>query len=186
MLNTFIGKTISPPPNLQISSCRLEGVRLVTPPTIFDDFRGTYVETFNEDLYRQAGIDMPFVQDDISVSGRHVLRGIHGDQKTWKLVSCLWGKFYLVVVNWDPTSPQYQQWESFTLSDRNRQQVLIPPKFGNAHLVLSEQAIFHYKQTTNYNREGQFTIPWDDPTLKIWWPIKQPIVSQRDEGVVHV
>ena len=92
-MNIFNGKTISPPPNLQLSSCHLEGVRVVTPPTIFEDFRGTYVETFNEDLYRQAGIDMPFVQDDISVSGRHVLRGIHGDQKTWKLVSCLWGKF---------------------------------------------------------------------------------------------
>lgn len=80
-MNIFNGKTISPPPNLQLSSCHLEGVRVVTPPTIFEDFRGTYVETFNEDLYRQAGIDMPFVQDDISVSGRHVLRGIHGDQK---------------------------------------------------------------------------------------------------------
>ncbi len=186
MMNIFNGKTISPQSKLQVSSCRLEGVRAVTPPTIFEDFRGTYVETYNEDLFRQSGIELNFVQDDISVSDKHVLRGIHGDQETWKLVSCLWGKFYLVVVNWDPTSHQYQQWESFTLSDQNRQQVLIPPKFGNGHLVLSDQAIFHYKQTTYYNREGQFTLSWNDPDLGIWWPVKQPIVSQRDEGVAHV
>lgn len=185
-MNTLNGKTISPPPNFHISPCRLEGVRVVTPPTIFEDFRGTYVETFNEELYRQAGIDMKFVQDDISVSSQYVLRGIHGDQETWKLVSCLWGKFYLVVVNWNPVSSQYRQWESFMLSDQNRRQVLIPPKFGNGHLVLSDQAIFHYKQTTYYNREGQFTLPWNDPDLGIWWPVKQPIVSQRDEGVAHV
>mgnify|MGYP002624649038 FL=1 len=101
-------------------------------------------------------------------------------------MSCLWGKFYLVVVNWDPSSLQYRQWESFTLSDRDRRQVLIPPKFGNGHLVLSDKAIFHYKQTTYYNREGQFTLPWNDPELGIWWPVTQPMVSRRDEGVAHV
>ncbi len=185
-MNTLNGKTISPPAELQITSCSLDGVQMVTPPTIFEDFRGTYIETFNENLYREAGIKVDFVQDDISVSEKHVLRGIHGDQETWKLVSCLWGKFYLVVVNWDPSSAQYQQWESFTLSDQNRQQVLIPPKFGNGHLVLSDQAIFHYKQTSYYNREGQFTLSWNDPALKIWWPLKDPIVSQRDEGVMYV
>lgn len=185
-MNTLNGKTISPQLKFQVSATRLKGVKVVTPPTIFEDFRGTYVETYNENLYRQMGIEEHFVQDDISVSDKHVLRGIHGDQETWKLVSCLWGKFYLVVVNWDPTSPQYQQWESFSLSDRNRQQVLIPPKFGNGHLVLSDQAIFHYKQTTYYNREGQFTLSWNDPALGIWWPVNRPIVSQRDEGAVHV
>ena len=185
-MNTLNGKTILPPADLQISSCSLDGVRVVTPPTIYEDFRGVYVETFNEDLYRCAGIEVNFVQDDISVSSKHVLRGIHGDQETWKLVSCLWGRFYLVVVNWDPNSHQYRKWECFTLSDQNRRQVLIPPKFGNGHLVLSDQAIFHYKQTTYYNRQGQFTISWNDPDLGIWWPIKSPIVSKRDEGVTHV
>ena len=88
-----------------------------------------------------------------------------------------------MVVNNDQSSPQYRCWEGFTLSDQNRLQVLIPPKFGNGHVVLSEQAIFHYKQTTYYNRAGQFTLAWNDPSLKIWWPIKNPLVSQRDEGV---
>ena len=77
---------------------------------------------------------------------------------------------------------QYRQWEGFTLSEQNRLQVLIPPKFGNGHVVLSKQAIFHYKQNTYYNRASQFTLLWNDPQLGIWWPVKNPIVSQRDEG----
>jgi dTDP-4-dehydrorhamnose 3,5-epimerase len=167
---------------MEVTKTKLDGVLLIKPPTVFEDFRGTYVELYNDHLYRDAGIQVNFIQDDISTSSRHVLRGIHGDQETWKLISCLYGRFYLVVVNWDEQSPQFRQWESFTLSEANRLQVLIPPKFGNGHVVLSEQAIFHYKQTTAYNRAGQFTLAWNDPELNIWWPIKNPIVSQRDEG----
>jgi dTDP-4-dehydrorhamnose 3,5-epimerase len=167
---------------MEVTQTKLDGVVLIKPPTIFEDFRGSYVELYNHDIYRDAGVNVQFVQDDISVSTRHVLRGIHGDHETWKLISCLHGSFYLVVVNWDEKSLQYRQWESFVLSDRNRLQALIPPKFGNGHLVLSEQAIFHYKQSTNYDPAGQFTLFWDDPQLNIWWPIKNPLVSRRDEG----
>jgi dTDP-4-dehydrorhamnose 3,5-epimerase len=168
---------------VQVNKTKLDGVLLIRPPTVFEDFRGQYVELYNEQLYQEASIRVKFTQDDISVSSRHILRGIHGDAETWKLVSCLYGRFYLVVVNWDPASPQHGQWDSFTLSDQNRLQVLIPPKFGNGHVVLSEQAIFHYKQSTYYNRSGQFTLMWNDPKLNIWWPIKHPILSKRDEGL---
>lgn len=167
---------------MKIEKTKLDGVLLITPPTIFEDFRGSYVEIYNDQLYRQAGVNVDFIQDDISISSKHVLRGIHGDNQTWKLISCLSGKFYLAVVNWDKASPQYGQWDAFVLSEDNRLQVLVPPKFGNGHLVLSEQAIFHYKQSTNYDRASQFTIAWNDPKLKIWWPIKNPILSQRDGG----
>ena len=81
--------------------------------------------------------------------------GIHGDTKTWKLISCLQGSFYMVVVNNDPNSSQYREWASFTLSDTNHLQVLVPPNFGNGHVVMSERAIFHYKQSTEYDRAGQ-------------------------------
>jgi dTDP-4-dehydrorhamnose 3,5-epimerase len=168
---------------MDVARTRLDGVLLITPPTIFEDFRGQYVETYNRRLYQAAGIDQEFVQDDISVSGHRVLRGIHGDQATWKLISCLHGSFYFVVVNNDPESAQYRQWEAFTLSDRNRLQVLVPPKFGNGHLVLSETAIFHYKQTTEYARAAQFTLLWNDPALQIWWPLADPLVSRRDQGL---
>ena len=155
---------------------------MIEPPTIFRDFRGSYVETYNEKLYTGAGIEVKFIQDDISTSHKHVLRGIHGDDVTWKLVSCLYGEFYLVVVNWDKASSQYKQWESFTLSDQNRLQVLIPPNFGNGHVVLSETAIFHYKQNTYYDRSRQFTIMWNDPELDIKWPVEKPILSERDSS----
>ena len=166
---------------IHLEKTKLDGVLMIKPPTVFEDFRGTYVEIFNEKLYTEAGINIKFVEDDISVNTRHVLRGVHGDQKTWKLISCLYGKFYLVVVNWDENSKQYRQWESFILSEQNRLQVLVPPRFGNGHLVLSEQAIFHYKQSTYYDPSGQFTILWNDTNLNLWWPVKNPIVSLRDE-----
>src|SRR4051812_35452825 len=132
---------------MQVNRTQLDGVLQVTPPTLFEDFRGTYVETYNQKLYKEAGIHPDFCQDDLSVSTRNVLRGLHGDAHTWKLVSCAWGRLYLVVLNYDESSPQYGQWQGFTLSDRNRQQVLIPPKFANGHLILSDEAIFSYKQT---------------------------------------
>jgi len=167
---------------MKVTETELDGVLLIDPPTNFQDFRGSYVETYNERLYREHGIAQTFIQDDISTSRYNVLRGIHGDAVTTKLVSCLHGAFYLVVVNNDPKSSQFKKWQSFHLSDDNRQQVLIPPNFGNGHLVLSETAIFHYKQTTEYDREGQFTIIWNDPSYNIWWPCSDPILSQRDSG----
>ena len=104
--------------DLDIQESDLKGVFIIRPPTNFEDFRGEYVEIYNQTLFHKAGIEDKFIQDDISVSSRHVLRGIHGDAKTAKLVSCLVGKFYLVVVNNDPNSAQYRQWSAFTLSSR--------------------------------------------------------------------
>ena len=87
-----------------------------------------------------------------------------------------------MVVNNDPESLEYRQWQSFVLSDTNRLQVFVPPNFGIGHLVLSDGAIFHYKQSTYYHRDNQFTLMWNDPTLNIWWPVTQPILSRRDQG----
>ena len=165
---------------MKVEKTNLEGVLKIILDA-FEDYRGHYVETYNEGLYNKHGIDIKFIQDDISVSNKNVLRGIHGDQETWKLISCLEGEFYLVVINNDENSLQYKQWESFTLSEQNRIQILVPPKFGNGHLVLSERAIFHYKQNTYYNPDGQFTILWNDPEFNIEWPIKRPILSERDK-----
>jgi len=166
---------------MEILKTDLKGV-LEIKPDVFEDFRGEYIETYNEAAYKENGIGVKFIQDDISVSTRNVLRGIHGDNETWKLISCLHGRFYLVVVNCDKQSADFGKWRSFILSDKNRLQILVPPKYGNAHLVLSETTIFHYKQSTYYDRSKQFTYKWDDPELNIWWPIKNPILSQRDES----
>ena len=165
---------------MEISKTELEGV-IIIKPSIFEDFRGEYVETYNEREYKEKGVACNFIQDDISISKRNVLRGIHGDAETWKLISCMFGRFYFVVVNCNTESPMFGKWQSFTLSDKNRWQILVPPKHGNAHFVLSETAIFHYKQTTYYNPKGQFSYTWNDPRFNIWWPVKHPIVSRRDE-----
>ncbi len=168
--------------SMHVSKTKLDQVLLIEPPTIHEDFRGMNVETYNQKLYQESGIGVSFIHDAISVSSKNVLRGIHGDGTTWKLISCLFGQVYFVVVNNDKDSAQYRNWQSFTLSDRNRLQVLVPPKFGNAHLVMSEHAVFSYKQSAYYNREGQFTLYWNDPTINIWWPIKDPVLSERDAG----
>lgn len=166
---------------MQIEKTNLDGVLLIRLAP-FEDFRGQYVETYNEAAYHENGISVKFIQDDISVSTRNVLRGVHGDAETWKLISCLHGSFYLMVVNNNSSSPQFRKWQGFTLSDTNRCQILVPPLFGNGHVVISEKAIFHYKQNTYYNPQGQFTIIWNDPEYGMWWPIKTPILSRRDEA----
>jgi dTDP-4-dehydrorhamnose 3,5-epimerase len=172
--------SLETPQRLDVFTTTLDGVLLLRPPTVFEDHRGTYVEIYNERLYSQAGARVRFVQDDVSVSTKAVLRGIHGDQETWKLVSCLLGEIYLVVLNFDDTSRQYGKWEAFRLSDGNRLQVLVPPRFGIGHLVLTDRAIFHYKQSTYYSRESQFTCRWNDPRFGIEWPVDAPILSERD------
>lgn len=158
----------------------LKDVLLITPPTAFEDFRGNYVELYNQRLYKEAGIDVDFVQDDVSTSHRHVLRGIHGDRVTTKLVSCLYGAFYVVVVDCDEASANFGKWFATTLSAANKKQVLVPPRHGLAHLIMSDVALFHYKQSSYYDRASQFTYRWDDPRFGIYWPVKNPILSARD------
>lgn len=159
----------------------IEGVRTFVPD-IFEDYRGYYVETFNVETYRAAGVTVDFVQDDMSVSRRGVLRGLHGDSKTWKLVSCPMGDIYLAVLDCRPSSATHGKWQGFTISERNRQQVLIPPGVANGHLILTERAMFHYKQSQYYDPGSQFTVKWNDPSHGIWWPVEHPILSQRDRS----
>ena len=170
---------------IHLEDTKLDGVLLIKPQ-VFEDFRGSYLMTYNEKEYMEAiiqnGVDgLSFVEDDISVSKKHVLRGIHGDYNTAKLISCLEGEFYLVVVNNIPDHKQFRQWVSFNLSEYNHYQVFVPPGFGNGHLVLTDRAIFSYKQSSYYNPKGQFTILWNDPKLNLCWPINNPILSKRDQ-----
>jgi len=170
---------------MDIQKTKLDGVLLVKPD-VAEDFRGTYVETFNKKLFAEQGIKTEFVCDDLSTSAKNVLRGLHGDQKTYKLVSCGLGRLYLVVLNYDESSSQYGKWESFVLTETNRHQVLVPPKFANGHLALSEKIMFTYKQSEYYDPQSQFSVRFDDPRFKIWWPVKNPILSRRDEAGKYV
>lgn len=165
---------------MEVQKTKLEGVLLIIP-SVFEDHRGDYIEIYNEKIYKQSGINANFVQDNISISSKNVLRGIHGDNETWKLVTCLSGRFYLVIINCDEASGEFGKWQSFALTENNRYQVLVPPKHGVAHLALTDKVTFYYKQSTYYNPKIQFTYKWNDPRFKIWWPIKTPILSRRDE-----
>jgi len=156
----------------------------IIEPDIFYDYRGEYVETWNVENYKvfnNGGIE--FKQDDISTSVKHTLRGLHGDFETWKLVQCLYGSLLQVVVDMRPDSETYLKYDMFSINDKNRNQILIPPGFANGHLVMSDFGIFSYKQSTLYvGANAQFTIRWNDPKLNITWPINNPILSLRDKN----
>ena len=168
----------------KVSSETFEDVILFNP-SVTHDFRGeiftTYMSGVYETILGEKYRETPFVEDKISVSRRDVLRGLHGDFETDKLVQCLHGEVYLVVVDWRKDSPTYMQWESHLLNDKNKLQVLIPKGFLNGHLCLSEKCIFSYKQTSYYKgADKQISASWCDPKLGIFWPIKTPILSERD------
>ncbi len=159
---------------------------LIIQPDSFEDHRGYYIEIYNMKNYFENGIKIDFVRDDISISSKHVLRGIHYDNKTWKLIKCLYGKIYFVVVDMRPESDTYLQWESFILSMENKLQVLVPPNFGNGHLVLSDVCVFHYKMSEYYDPNNEKVLRWDDPKVNIFWPIRNPILSIKDKTAPYL
>lgn len=152
----------------------------------FEDHRGLYCAIYRKKEYFDAGIDIDFSAEvDSSFSIKNVLRGLHGDPKTWKLICCTYGELYLVVLNYDEKSPYFGKWESFILTSNNCLQVLIPPMHANGHLILSSNgAEFHYNQSEEYtDGKNQFSVRWNDPRFNIQWPITDPILSARDASV---
>jgi dTDP-4-dehydrorhamnose 3,5-epimerase len=155
----------------------VNGAYMIALDKYFSDHRGRYVETYNRAALAEYGIDVEFVQDDISISHENVLRGFHGDQETWKLISCPYGSIYVATVSPEGLACGVRL-------DTLRCQLLVPPRYGLAHLVLSESAIFAYKQSTYYHPESQFTIPWNHPAIDVAWPVRgEPILSDRDANV---
>lgn len=170
---------------ITVSDTELKDV-LYIEPDFFQDHRGKYIETYNIDDYEKNGIDVKFVRDDISTSAMNVLRGIHYDNKTWKLIQCMYGEIFFVVVNMNENSDEYLKWQSFILNSETRHQVLVPPGFGNGHLVLSNECIFHYKMSEYYDPDNEKGIKWDDPKLNINWPVKDPILSEKDSATKYL
>ena len=164
---------------IRVSKTRLPGVLLIRLDP-FRDHRGVYAMTYNRKLYRRLGLEARFVEDDYSRSRRHVLRGIHADSKSWKLISCPLGRILVVIVNCNRRSLRFGRWQAFELSEKNARELLVPPKHGVAHLVLSKEAMFSYKQSEYYDPRRQATYRWDDPSFKIRWPVQNPILSKRD------
>ncbi len=166
--------------SIEISQSTLPGV-LKIKRKITTDHRGHYGEIYNRQVYFANGITVEFVEQDCSSSRQNVLRGLHGDSKTWKLITCLYGEIYLVVLNYNPASEHFGKWEAFTLTSENQLQILVPPRHCNGHLIVSEHALFHYNQSEYYSGpEIQNVICWNDPRFNIKWPTQNPILSKRD------
>jgi dTDP-4-dehydrorhamnose 3,5-epimerase len=164
---------------MKIEKTKFNNCVIITPD-IYKDYRGEYIEIFNEQKFNENFPDIHFVQDDISLSYKDVLRGFHGDTETWKLIQCLHGRFQFVVIDNRESSLTYGETLSVILDDKTRQMVLVPPNFGNAHLCLSDSCLFHYKQNTYYKgAENQFTLSWE---LFNNWAISNPILSNRDKS----
>ena len=155
---------------------------MVIEPKVFGDARGFFMESWNLHKYQDAGIRVPFVQDNISVSRRGALRGLHfqNPHPQGKLVSVLQGEVLDVVVDLRLRSASFGKWEAVQLSSENKRQFYIPPGFAHGFLVLSDTAMFHYKCTEFYSFKDEMTLRWNDPELAIRWPIENPIVSEKD------
>jgi len=154
-------------------------------PTVFGDQRGFFYESFNARAFAEAtGADVQFVQDNHSKSAKDVLRGLHyqKEQPQGKLVRVTAGAVFDVVVDIRPQSPTYGIWVGEILSAENRRQLWIPAGLAHGFLVVSESAEFLYKTTDFYAPKHEKCIRWDDPTLKIAWPLNggQPQLSGKD------
>ena len=158
---------------------------LLIEPRVFGDARGFFYESFNaRDFAAATGLDVNFVQDNHSKSARGVLRGLHYQvqKPQGKLVRVVSGEVFDVVVDIRPQSPTYGQWVAEHLSAGNQRQLWIPPGLAHGFLVLSESAEFLYKTTDYYAPEFERCLAWDDPHLKITWPLDGllPVVSAKD------
>ena len=151
----------------------------------FNDHRGKIWTTYNQkDLSSLLPDQLEFIHDKFTFSKKNVLRGIHGDAKSWKLVTCVYGKIYQVVIDLRDNSPTFKKWKSFQIGNDDNRSILIPPNFGNAFLVLSDEAVYHYKLAYHgdyFDAAQQFTYAWNDPSINIDWPCDNPILSSRDQ-----
>lgn len=158
----------------------INGVKIIEPD-IFTDFRGDLWTTWKKDEFLY---NVEFNHDKVSTSRKNVLRGIHGDFKSFKLITCLYGQLFFILVDNRKDSKTYLQHQSMILDDRKRKMVLIPPGVGNGFLVLSKDSVFSYKWSYDGRYpdvEDQFSIKWNDKRLNIDWPITNPILQQRDK-----
>ena len=162
----------------------IEGVWIIKPSVAQDNRGNIWTSFLKEDVEKLLPSGLFFKHDKFSESKRNVLRGIHGDEKSWKLVTCVYGEIHQVVVDCRKGSPTYLSWEKFIVKKENQLSVLIPPNMGNAYFVNSVKAVYHYKlayEGEYIDAEEQFSYKWNDPRINVDWPIKNPILSDRDK-----
>jgi len=173
---------------MQVTRLDIEGL-MVLEPRVFEDERGAFFESFNLARFREAtGLDVDFVQDNHSISHKNVLRGLHyqvAPHAQGKLVRVVRGAAWDVAVDIREGSPTYGKWAAVELTATNRKQFWIPEGFAHGFLALEDQTEFLYKTTAYWHGASERTIRWDDPTLRVEWPLEgAPVVSEKDAGAV--
>lgn len=169
---------------IKVETCEIEGLKIITPE-VLGDARGYFMETYQYEDFKQAGIDVTFVQDNQSASKRGVLRGLHF-QKQFpqdKLVRVIKGEVFDVAVDLREGSPTFGKWHGVLLSEENKKQFFVPKNFAHGFLVLSEYAEFCYKCSDFYHPGDEGGLAWNDPAIGVEWPLQEGvelIFSERD------
>ena len=170
---------------ITVTPCDIEGLYVIEP-TVFKDERGYFVETYNQNDMKEAGLDMVFVQDNQSMSTRGVLRGLHFQKQfpQGKLVRVVRGKVFDVAVDLRSDSKTYGKWFGVELSAENMKQFYIPEGFAHGFLVLSDEAEVCYKCTDFYHPGDEGGLAWNDPEIGVEWPLEEGvdlIISEKDQ-----
>lgn len=171
---------------IKVTTCDIEGLYVIEP-TVFKDARGYFVETYNQNDFKEAGLNMQFVQDNQSMSVKGVLRGLHFQKQypQGKLVRAIRGTVFDVAVDLRANSKTYGKWFGVTLSAKNKKQFYIPEGFAHGFLVLSDEAEFAYKCTDFYHPGDEGGVLYNDPDIGIEWPIEEGmelILSEKDKN----
>ena len=166
-------------------STHIDEVKIIKP-TIFEDNRGFFFESYHAQKFRDNGIDETFVQSNHSKSVKHTLRGLHYQkpQAQGKLVRCIYWEVLDVAVDIRKDSPSFCKWVSIKINSENKKQVYVPPGFAHGFLVLSDYAEIIYQCTELYNPKNDKGIIWNDSSINIEWGIKTPILSKKDSKLL--
>lgn len=166
---------------MNVITCDIPGL-VIIEPKVFGDARGFFMETWNQQRYRAAGLDWNFVQDNLSFSRRGILRGLHfqNPKGQGKLVYVLQGEVFDVAVDIRKNSPTFGRWHGLILSAENKKQFFVPAGFAHGFAVLSETALFAYKCTELYTPQNEMSLLWNDPDVGVQWPLTNPQLSEKD------
>ncbi|HOZ88209.1 MAG TPA: dTDP-4-dehydrorhamnose 3,5-epimerase [Bacteroidia bacterium] len=167
---------------MEISETKLKGT-VVIKPRVFEDARGYFFESYNKQVFLNAGLNLNFVQDNQSLSQKGVLRGLHfqnAPHAQGKLVRVITGAVFDVAVDIRQNSPTYGQWFGLELNARNKWMMYIPEGFAHGFLTLEDNTIFSYKCTNFYNKASEDCLLWKDQDLGIKWPFENPLLSEKD------
>ena len=167
---------------MNVIETKLPGV-LILEPEVFGDERGFFMETWNQARYEEAGLPARVVQDNLSLSARGVLRGLHfqNPNAQGKLVSVLQGEVFDVAVDVRVGSPTFGEWVGVYLSADNKRQLYVPEGFAHGFTVTSDTALHSYKATDYYSPRTERGVLWNDPHVGIEWPVDDPVLSAKDQ-----